>query len=526
MSKPRKRKKGNKAIISNFIKTEGQTNHILNSSRQLDEFEYLGNIIRPPYEPKDLVALIEQNDTLKQNIEAFAVNVSSFGYVIQYQDDIDVNRLTKEELKKADKEWERLRRLYKYINPLTNFNTLIYKVAVDMYSFGWGMLEVIRNGLGEVCHMEYCRSCNFRIVHNDTPRTTILTWEETEKGYEQVENIVTFKKFVQLINGRKIYFKEFGDPRKMSYRTGEYGDIPEGDLATEIAYFAIHSSYTDYGVPYWINTAVIASGNILSETLNYTYFKDGRILPIAVLVSGGQLTDESTQAISEGKGIENAFKMMVIEASPFEESATDKLMNPNGEPKVSVDIKSLTDTNNTDALFSNYQKEGKEKIRDSMRLPPIYTGASIDYNRSTADTAKQISEEQIFVPERKRICDTFNKIINNEKGIMYYELALKAPDLSDTDQKANIITALNNAGALTPNMLIPLVNEILGKETEPWDDKKGNVPFELLKLEYQNNGGEEFETEEIEKSDNDELIERLEHIYDMLRKELERESHD
>ncbi len=123
---------------------------------------------------------------------------------------------------------------------------------------------------------------------------------------------------------------------------------------------------------------------------------------------------------------------------------TQALMQRGVEPKVSIDIKSLTDTNNTDALFRNYQLDGKEKIRDSFRLPPIYTGASSDYNRATADVARQIAEEQIFIPKRKRICNVFNKIINNELGIKYCELYLKGPEISDIEQKANIIDFFRN----------------------------------------------------------------------------------
>ena len=504
------------------MKADKRANEILNASRQLDAFEYAGDIMRPPYEPKDLISLIERNDTLKQNIEAFAVNVANFGHGIKYQNEFDYNKAEEKIKEEANKEWEILRKLYKYLNPLSDFSSLIYKVAVDMYSFGWGMLEVIRNGAGDVCTLEYCRGCNFRLAHNKKAETKIEVWEETEKGYEQVGTSVRFKKFVQIVNGKRIYFKEFGDPRPMSYKTGEYSEnLQEGDLANEVAYFCVHSSYTDYGVPYWINTSITASGNVLSELLNYKYFHEGRILPMAVTISGGQLTEGSIKAISDGKGIENAYKILVLEASPFESNEEEKLLQTGSTPRVNIDIKSLTDTNNSDALFRDYQKEGKEKIRDSFRLPPIYTGASADYNRATADTARQISEEQSFVPERKRICDTFNKIINNEKGIKYCELYLKGPDLSNIDQKANILSTLNTAGAITPNMLVPIVEEVLGKDVEAWDEELGNQPFELTKLRNQNTDmyPPDGIQHGIEKSDDD-IIGELSRLTHAIRKEI------
>lgn len=228
------------------------------------------------------------------------------------------------------------------------------------------------------------------------------------------------------------------------------------------------------------------------------------------MVNGGQLTEESAEAIRNSRGIENAYKALILEASPFEESQEDKYLNKSADPKVSIDIKSLTDTNNKDALFQSYQKDGKEKIRDSFRLPPIYTGASADYNRATADTAKSIAEEQIFIPERKRICDVFNKIINNELGIKYCEVYLKGPKISDTEQMATIINALNAAGAITPNMLNDFTSEIFEKDFEVWSEELGNIPFELLKLKMSMSAETENE-QPLEKADKsiDEDINRL-----------------
>ena len=41
-------------------------------------------------------------------------------------------------------------------------------------------------------------------------------------------------------------------------------------------------------------------------------------------------------------------------------------------------------------------KNNRDKIRSAFRLHPIYTGESQDYTRATADTARQVTEEQVF----------------------------------------------------------------------------------------------------------------------------------
>ena len=457
---------------------EKSSKEIVEVSRQLDEFEY-GDIQKPPYEPKNLLALVERNDSIMQLVETLATNVALFGHGIKYSDEFDYNKAEEKHQEEAQAEWEKLRVKYKNINPLEDFSQLLYKALIDKYTIGWGCLEVLRNGKGEVTTLEYIRSCNVRIAKNKHARTMVEMWEETEKGlYEKTESPVKFKKFVQMVNGSKVFFKEFGDPRKMNCKNGEYRENVEGDeLATELILFNSHSSYTDYGVPFWINTAISASGSIMADTLNYKYFSDGKILPMAVTVSGGQITKESIRAIREGKGIENAYKILVLEAVP------DIIEHADGTKTASVvkiDIKSLTDTTNSDSLFQEYQKQSKEKIRDASRIPPIFTGSSGDYTRATADTARAIAEEQIFIPERGNICSKFNKNINNEQQVKYCEMYLKGAVFSDLEARNTMLQTLTEAGAVTPNIVLDLMGQLLNKDLEPWDEELGNIPFQLL----------------------------------------------
>ena len=496
-----KRKEGTRLeeYTSRIEKSAGEA---LSASRQLDEFAY-GDILPPPYEPKNLISLVERNDTILQLVEAMATNVALFGHAIKWSDEFDYNKAQDSIKREAEKEWDLLRIKYKNISPMEDFSQLLYKAMVDKYTIGWGCLEVIRGATNEVSTLEYMRACNVRIAKNKEARTIIKMWEESEnEKYIQNDTPVKFKKFVQVINGEKVYFKEFGDPRQMNCKNGEYikdsENLSEADQATEVIFFPSHSTYTDYGVPFWINTAISASGSTMADTLNYKYFSDGRILPMAVTVSGGQLTQGSIQAIRDGKGVENAYKIMVLEALPEKKGSG---LESENTPATKIDIKSLTDTNNSDALFQEYQKQSKEKIRDASRLPLIFTGASGDYTRATADVARAIAEEQIFFPERKNICAKFNKIINNEHQVKYCELYLKGAVLSDLESKNAMLKTLDEAGALTPNMVLDLAGQLLNKDLEPWDQDLGNIPFKLLlqrEASEQSNSEEENNSKELE----------------------------
>jgi len=109
---PKNRRKKSNVVTGVFTKAENSANKVLQSSRQLIEFRYGNDIIQPPYEPKDLIALIERNDILKQNIEAMASNVANFGYGIKYQDDFEYSAADGDIKVQADTEWATLKRLY------------------------------------------------------------------------------------------------------------------------------------------------------------------------------------------------------------------------------------------------------------------------------------------------------------------------------------------------------------------------------------------------------------------------------
>lgn len=492
-----KREKGSKSD-GNIQKV-----HIIIGSRQLEEFQYTVDIIHPPYEPKDLLKIVEESDSLKQNIQAMATNIASFGHGFRYDPDFDYNNADTAIKKEADKEWEKLKRIFKYINPIEEFKDIIEKMIIDRESIGWGTIEAIRNGKGDIAQIEYCRACNIRLAKADRSFVAVEQWQENEQGeYEKTEIQRRFKKFVQMINGQKVYFKEFGDPRTMNLYTGLYEECSPEKQATEIIYYPIHASYTDYGVPRWVGVLINATGSRASEILNYNYFTDGRMIPAAITVDGGKLTQESIDQIRQGKGIDNAYKLLVIETTPYKEKTIQNFDNGNTVSKVETKIQPLTSIMNQDALYQEYQKQNKEKIRDTFRLPPIYTGASADYNKATSEIAKIIAEEQIFIPEREKIMSHFNTVMNNELGIKYIKTYLKGPKTGDLGELAKALEPYIKAGTVTPNMLIDSLGELLGKEIEVLPEEIGNKPFELVKLEYQN------KQQKIENSLNSEVIQK------------------
>lgn len=470
------RQNGQGGVVSYSPKQRFQT------SRQMAKFGNYADTIRPPIEPNKLIKTAEESDILPQLIDSEATNLSLHGWGIRYKPEFDENKASESDKAKALEEWLKLEELFKYFNLSMSFERIHYKVLSDRAFMGYGIIEILRNGAGGVCGGEYAQACNFRIVNNDLKEqeTDVDIYVYREGQEKTIPQRKRFKKFVQIVNGKKVYFKEFGDPRPMSYKTGKYDIVPKGEEATEVIMFTYHNPYSPYGLPRWVGASVNVIGSRRSQEVNLEFFINGKMIPFAILVQGGLLTQESIDALRSGKGMDNFFKAMILEAKP--PSTSVDLTGKSAERPVDIKVQPLIDTSLKDGLFMEYQEKQRDVIRSTMRIPKIYLGESSDYNRATAEVAKIITEEQVFAPERKYLADCYNMILTNEMQLKYCELYLKPPQIGDMAELAQSLAPFIQAGAVTPNMLIEALGKILDKDIEPLPDEFGNVPIEILKL--------------------------------------------
>jgi capsid portal protein len=132
---------------------------------------------------------------------------------------------------------------------------------------------------------------------------------------------------VQIQGSERAFFKSFGDPRVISRNTGAaFPDVaalrsadPTDGPATELLHFAIHSPRSPYGVPRWVGTLLSVLGSRQMEEVNYLYFENKSVPPMALLISGGRLSDASVPRIERFieenlKGKANFHKILILEA--------------------------------------------------------------------------------------------------------------------------------------------------------------------------------------------------------------------
>lgn len=447
---------------------------------------YEDDIIQPPYNLTELKVIGEYSTILQQCIEAYKVNIFGFGFTPKYLFDYSAQDTNADMRSRADREWTQLEEFIRYLNYDEEVEIILGYALEDREKMGNGYVEILRDGLNRPAGMEYVDGQYVRVCKKTVPEEVEYTI--TENGQpKKIKRWRTFRKFVQMINGKKVYFKEYGDPRIMNLTNGKFDEsTPEHLRATEIIHFKIGSG--TYGVPRWIGQIVHLYGARKADELNYMYFKQGRHVPAVITIQNGMLSEESYTKLQEYmndiEGVENAHKFLVLEAEGLTEEKDDgESLTP-----VKVEIKSLAEVLQQDALFLEYDQKSRDKIRSSFRLPPLYTGESQDYNKATADTARKVTEEQVFQPERNNIVGKLNTLFLPDLDIFTVQLTLKGPNFGDPLETANALTPFINAGAAVPNDLRDLLGQVLGKELEALPDEY-NVPFPVVlnSLQQQSN---------------------------------------
>lgn len=203
---------------------------------------------------------------------------------------------------------------------------------------------------------------------------------------------------------------------------------------------------------------------------------------MAILISGGRLTSESTKKVEDFiknriKGRENFHSVMILEAEPAAHAALDS-----ANARMKIEIVPLTDAQQSDALFQNYDERSIDKVGMAFRLPRLLRGDVRDFNRATADAALEFSEMQVFSPEREDFDWLMNRKILTDLNIKFWTFASNAPTTRDPLDLAEIVTAMVKNSILVPEEARDLAKAIFNKDFKKIDEIWTKIPPELLKV--------------------------------------------
>lgn len=440
-------------------------------------------VINPPYNLYALAKLPNNNAILRQCIDVMVTNIESNGYRLEY-----IGPKGKEKSEEVLAEKRNLTNFLENPNGDYSLIELRERLRYDYEVFGNAYVEVIRDKSQKIKSIYHIPAYTMRLTTVDPNVVEATTRVMGSDGQYYIKKYnKRFRRFAQYMNGKYIYFKEFGDPRTLNPTTGEFkANTAFANSATEIYHFSEYAPGTGYGLPRWFNQLPAIMGSREAELTNLDYFQENAVPAMAITVSGGYLTDETMESIEtaftniRGRSAQN--RVIVIEAAGDIDAADEHGRLP--APK--LEIKTLHEDRQGDALFQNYEKACMDKIRSSFRLPPIFLGMSQDYNRATADQSMIMGESQIFGPERRKIDEFINgKILANFQP-RYWMFKSLPPRIAGATDLMNTVKTLSDVGALTPNAAINITNETLDMNLQPIKEEWGDRPFFITQAQAQN----------------------------------------
>ena len=118
----------------------------------------------------------------------------------------------------------------------------------------------------------------------------------------------------------------------------------------------------------------------------------------------------------------------------------------------------------------------------------VFVGYTADFNRATAQTAQEVTEEQVFQPERKSLAWAINNRLLNGYQFKYVECFFLAPDITNPDDLYKLLSVANQAGGLTPNKAKELVYKATGEVSEDYPEEWGDIPIAYTKTQGSGQG--------------------------------------
>jgi len=472
-------------------------------------------VVTPPYDPETLAILFENSSSLRQNVDAYVTNIDAFGHRFEPVIDLDAsdvdhriaNALIVERQRKKDDprhrddptvqalaamptpqevaakkaevtehmrvERSRLENFFDFCCVDLSFVTLRRRTRQDIEVMGNGYWEVLRDGGGDIVQFVYLPGFTMRLLPLDLQLVDVdINVKISEISFDTMRVRRRFRRYVQVFENQVVYFKEFGDPRVLSRTHGLfYGSVDEllekdasDGPATEILHFKLHNPRSAYGTPRWIGNLLSVLGSRQAEEVNFLYFENKSVPPLALLVSGGRLSAQSIPRIESFiethiRGKKNFHKILILEAEP---AGSGGGLDHTGRMK--IELRPLTNAQQSDALFQNYDERNMDKVGQSFRLPRLLRGDIRDFNRSTGDSALMFAEMQVFQPEREEFDFVINRKVLADMGIRFWRFRSNSPVTRDPAAMAEIVRGLVNANILTPEEGRMLASDVFNRE--------------------------------------------------------------
>ena len=393
------------------------------SSKQLastEKWMTQNDLVPPPYNPMSLWTLYESNSIFFRCVNQLAIDVAGLGSNFNLRED-----------KKEDK--TELRRLNDFLEHRNSdddsLRNIFKKLLIDWGAIGYFGLEIARNNKGDIGELFHVPAHTLR-VHKSK------------------------KKYAQVRNNKKMWFKKFGEEGNISAKTGKdfTGRGNRRDSANELVFYKNYYPKSDY---YGVTNAISAVGDIMGliglRDYNLAFFENYGV-PSALIVLEGGWDEGSDMKVSDFinkklKGSSNAHKTLVV-SSP---SGLDTEDNKFTYQKLGVDTK--------EGSFRLYEKSRQENILVAYSMPFQRIGITPTVGKLGGNVAAEqttIYVQGVVEPLQLDLEEIINEILQSE----IYEFKFKDIDTRDLIALTERLTKEIASAIKTPNQAI---NELGGK---------------------------------------------------------------
>ena len=429
---------------------------------EVDEKMNASDWLEPDLPLENLGEMVKNSGILPQCVRAYKNNIAGYGIGIKYIED------DQKETPEAKAEWQRLKDIINLLTIEEDTKEIFEDIIESREKYGIAYCEVIRDRQGNVVQLEFIKEVP--TIRMSRPREFAdLTY------YYHGQKVVRKKKFriyKQTVGGTTVYFKEFGDQRIMDLRDGKFYDgVDIQYQANEIIEFKIGTD--NYGEIRWIGQILATDGSRRAEHLNNNYFINGRHTPLLICIKGGTLTGASYEKLKaymngiRGENGQHAFLILETEA----------LDNDFDAKQPEIEIKDLASILQKDELFQEYIENNRKRVQSSFNLPDLYVGYTQDFNRATAQMAQEVTEKQVFQPERTSLAWQINNRLLNGYQFKYCEVEFLAPDITNPDDLFKILSITERAGGLPPNKAKQIAYDAIGEDADDYEGDWGDIPL-------------------------------------------------
>jgi PBSX family phage portal protein len=299
-----------------------------------------------------------------------------------------------------------LEHLFDNCNPEMTFTEVLAAVWTDVECLGNGYIEITRNSRGEIDGFYHVPGTTMRLRGNG-------------------------EGFLQIREAERRYFRALGAAEENDPLTGE-----RENEVMHLKKYTPQSSY--YGIPDIVAAMAAVVGDKEAREYNIDFFENHAVPRMAIIVEGGQLSDEvlaQIQGYMETEIRGQGHKTLVLDV-------------PGND--VHIRLEPLTIGVAQDAAFLDYRKANRDEVLMVHRVPPSKITIVENANLANSQDQDKTFREQVVRPEQRRIEYRINRMIREQMGVGDWRFEFVEMDLSEAMQEAQIAEICAKIGAWTP----------------------------------------------------------------------------